>query len=398
MSFREELERMQRGELSAEEQERLLAEVEKQEAINEYLALRFDQEFPPPEAEVSVALKNESRRINRRIHLRLMGYALLSVAVIAASLALGIWYCDQAFYNPNEGIAQTYGGDGQFMADLAAFTELHSPGYVVSAADATRDGPGSYSLRIRQNDLFTGRELTTTERLVRGQLLGAGDSDVRDYWRFPVANAFGYRRGIIIWVDENGVEHRTPDPEQLAIQKEALAELPSSSQAAVFVTFSKDLTLSEYAKFWRKSQLAQLYPAYAAVVTEDDYLSDLLGFEPCGTGVLMKNPPDQEKYPYFELGGNMDALQNDPAPVWESHFRSLLSYLSEREEFLESMAAVNGISPWTYREALSYIDQNGIKVYGTLIHGGAQQILQLLEQDIVSDFYISDVRLSILSH
>ena len=88
--------------------------------------------------------------------------------------------------------------------------------------------------------------------------------------------------------------------------------------------------------------------------------------------------------------------ENRPA-VWEEHFHSLLRYLSGRPGFLEAMANVNGISPEYYQEALRYIDQNGIGIYGALVHGGARDILRLLEEEDIRDFYVENVKLSVLS-
>ena len=180
------------------------------------------------------------------MRLRLLGSACLAVLAVFLIAAAAVLFCDLSYYNPNKGIEARYGGDGQFLLDMAAFTELHSPGYTASYAEAVRSGPGSYDLRIRQNDLFWRRELSSFDRLVRGKTVGSGGRTANEYWRFPIANAFGYRQGLIVWVDENGVEHTEADPDTLADCREALAALPPSSRAAVYVTFGHDLSLEEF--------------------------------------------------------------------------------------------------------------------------------------------------------
>lgn len=394
MSFREMLEQVKAGRADPECKAAVKAEIEKHEAIADYLAERFDEQFsdqePPPSPETG--------RIARRVRFRLLGSACLAVLAVFLIASAAVLFCDLSYYNPNKGIEARYGGDGQFLLDMAAFTELHSPGYTASYAEAVHSGPGSYDLRIRQNDLFWGRELSSFDRLVRGKTVGSGGRTANEYWRFPVVNAFGYRQGLIVWVDENGVEHTEADPDALADCREALAALPPSSRAAVYVTFDHDLSLEEFdallARYGEK--VPDLYFAYAAVAARDGYQPGTLGFEPSGAGLVFENAPEEE-FPCFELALHDDEMEENRPAVWEEHFHSLLRYLSGRPGFLEAMANVNGISPEYYQEALRYIDQNGIGIYGALVHGGARDILRLLEEEDIRDFYVENVKLSVLS-
>ena len=393
MNFKESLERMKKGAASPEETREVEAEIEKYEAIGDYLAERFDALLPAPQGEGDPAAV---KRLSRRVGWRMFRNSLLALLLAAALTALGVAGCNLYYYNPNRGIQPVYSGDGQLMIDLSAFAELHFPGYTVNWAEARRDGPGSYQIQLQMGNLFAGSSQTTTERIVRNRALGSG-SAVRDYWKFPVANAFGYRAGTLSWVDENGGEHHSSDPGELERQRAALEELPASCQAEAYVTFSKDLTLEEFSQLYGQYGREQpdLYFAYAAVTSADRYMRSTLGFRPSFSGMILENLPE-EQYPLLGLGNHEEELEQDRVKAWETHFRSLLGYMADRPEFIRAMFEVNSISENYYRETLSYIDENGVNIYGALIQGSRDDILRFLEEESLRDFYVSDVRLSVL--
>lgn len=93
-----------------------------------------------------------------------------------------------------------------------------------------------------------------------------------------------------------------------------------------------------------------------------------------------------------------EELDKDPVGIWQTHFESLLSYLTDRQEFLQAMANVNNIGPWFYQDIQAYIKENGMQIYGILAQGSADQVLSFLEQENIDGFNVADVKLSILSH
>lgn len=390
-AFRDIFERFQNGTATEEETALIREEIEKHEAIEGYIADEFDRMLP------EIPKENEAfagKRISRKVHLRILGMVLLVLAVIGLLVFAGICICDRYFYDPNEGIQPHYGSDGQLMLDMWAFNELHSPEYTTTGAEAWRDSPGCYQVLLYQTNLMTGAQETVMERIAYGKAerIG-GEYALTAYWRLPLANAFGYREGKMYEEKENGdlVPWSSGDQWQL----DALKELPSSCQASVYITFPKDLELREFAALYEKWRDRELYFMYAAVAGNDGAIMTTTGFSPTGSGIVLQNEP--EEYPYFQILDHNDEIDRNLAGVWEKHFRDLLTYLSNREPFLEAMASVNGISPEDYREILSYIDQNGVNVYGVLLSGDVKSILSFMEEETAVDFYVHDVRLSVLS-
>ena len=389
--FLDILERFKNGAATDEEVAIVNEEIEKHAAIEEYLAEEFENTMPDtPDNDDDGA----GKRIARKVRFRIVGSVLIALLVIGALAAMVVYACNSFYYDPNKGIEEIYGGDGQLLIDMWVFNELHSPEYTTMNAEAWRDSPGCYQLRISQTNLFTGREEILTERIVRGEAVMANDRAISGYWRFPIGNAFGYREGGVVYIDENGTEHRNSTEEMLQELIDEIKLLPASSRVEVYITFEHDLTLDEFAQFKNKWS-DDLWFLYAAVLSREGYIPNTLGFSPDGGGIMLETLPSE--YPYMQLFNHYDELQTDPAYVWEQHFRSLLNHLIDRPQFLEALANINGISPHYYKEVLEYIDQNGMLVYGALISGTGEDVLSFLENEDLADFYVSDVRLSALS-
>lgn len=386
--FRDLLERYKNGTATLEESACVREEIEKHEAISNFLADEFNENLPSmEEADDMLSAKSLSRKVNFKLF-RTVLFVVLSISVLAAAVIGG---CNLYFYNPNQGIQPVYGGDGQLLVDMMAFTELHSPGYSTYWAKAWRDGPGAYQVRIRQQNLFKGETESHSERIVHGNTLG-NDSDMpNDYWHFPLLNAFGDREGKFTY-EENG-NQVTPSAEGQAETLKSLAQLPDSCRAAVYVTFSNDLTLEQFADLYQKWN-GKLTFYYVAVVSDDDYMASTIGFSPDSSGtVLEENTPDEAEYPYFQLL-RASGAEAERAEIWSKHFDSLLRYMSGRARFLDAMASVNGINAEYYRKVLDYVNENGMHIYGVLISGNVREVREFLTQEAYYDFYVSGVRLS----
>lgn len=125
-------------------------------------------------------------------------------------------------------------------------------------------------------------------------------------------------------------------------------------------------------------------------------MGQTIGFAPDYVGISLENV-SQEKYPYFQLLGDNKDIREERVRIWETHFKTLLQYLSERSLFLNAFFNINEISDSFYKRALDYVEENGVKAYGTLIYGRRDDVLSFLEQTDYFDFYINDVKLSNLS-
>ncbi len=127
-------------------------------------------------------------------------------------------------------------------------------------------------------------------------------------------------------------------------------------------------------------------------------LMHLIGFNPNFNDELSSNRrPDPEKYPIFYLlDFREDSVLSEkdyPKAISEAygiHFRSRLDYLRNREEFVD-IFDYNYFKTDFYEDALAYIDEHGVKTYGVLVFGTAEEFLENIDDIPYDTLRINEV-------
>lgn len=390
MSFRELMEKYRDGSATPEERELFERELEKYEALSEYAAEREDGELSIPAGEAE-----EAGRISRAVRRRFRRAALLAAVLVLAVLAAvfgGLRLYEASCYDPNRGVAEKYGGDGQFMLDTAVCTELFSPGFITSYASAERTGPASYQVSVRQQNLFFG-ETETFTGLVSGGAFTDWNMVDRCFFRQPVVNALQWKLGNFAWQDTDGKISFVPPDDLQKQQEQELRELPESARVLTYFTFREDMPLGEFEAFYREITQQEKSTILYVAVRGGDGQHSVMGFEPTGTGIVLGDRYDEERYPALELSNHENPQS---AEAWETHFTSMLSYLADREEFLSALHHNLNATELSY--TLSYVEENGMQVYGFLMQSRPQDVLAVLEREEIQTMYVENARLSPLSH
>ena len=390
MSFRELMEKYRDGSATPEERELFERELEKYEALSEYAAEREDGELSIPAGEAE-----EAGRVSRAVRRRFRRAALLAAVLVLAVLAAvfgGLRLYEASCYDPNRGVAEKYGGDGQFMLDTAVCTELFSPGFITSYASAERTGPASYQVSVRQQNLFFG-ETETFTGLVSGGAFTDWNMVDRCFFRQPVVNALQWKLGNFAWQDTDGKISFVPPDDLQKQQEQELRELPESARVLTYFTFREDMPLGEFESVYREITQQEKSTILYVAVRGGDGQHSVMGFEPTGTGIVLGDRYDEERYPALELSNHENPQS---AEAWETHFTSMLSYLADREEFLSALHHNLNATELSY--TLSYVEENGMQVYGFLMQSRPQDVLAVLEREEIQTMYVENARLSPLSH
>lgn len=398
MNYHEMLDRLSRGELSRDEAALLEKEIERHEAIEDYLANRLDDEIrpePDDDTPADMAVQAIARGVKKRF--RRMGMFVFLAVLLTAALCIGIFfavrvYWQSASYDPNDGVGTSaiYNASGQFYIDMRAYLELFCPGYTLISAEAIPEGGGTYALSATLTDTFTWKNEPWTDTLVRGKLKAGYES----LWPYPIGNAFGYREG---WIRTGG---QTGDAGQRQTYTDELSRLPETTRAAAYYTFTEPLTLEALKTLM--DEHPDLTITYAAVKTNDDYrpyTGYTMGFNPYGMFYLLEYDsfPDPEKYPYYELSSYSQALEENPAPIWEEHFKTLLRLMRDSSEFRRAMTPLGEGVFGHFEEELTYIEENGVTIYGIYATGQAQAVLELEKSSSIFSFYVDNVMFSSLA-
>ncbi len=388
MNYEELLKKYRQGQTTEEETRRIEEDIEKFEAISVYLEETLEEERTGLEIEEADA--KDIRRIKGKVNRKVFFYSFSGAAVLIAIILLINLICSQIFYNPNKGIREIYGGDGQLMLDLSVYTEMHNPGYIVNQAHAEPDWFGKYGLSVTWGRLFTGEEEKAYINLVRGKVKESGNVE-RSFKGTSIYHAIGTKLGMVIYEGKDDTSMDLAKAE-LQNQQEHIAALPESAYLAVNITFPEAKTVEEMLKF--ADQYRGVSIIYNYVESKTGALQ-MNGFGFDRAGII----PDQteeinQKYPYlWTLGEDMDS--GDRAEKWTLHYESMLKYLSERGEFIDMMTdAVSGWSSVDYKEELETVKKEGIHIVGMQIHGKRQDILDIIASGEIDGMDILDVKVS----
>ena len=179
MRYHELIELYKAKELSEQERQRVEQDIERQEAISEYLFEREEQEaleFGFDREESAQEEKDEhtdqksdqkadefTRRVNRAIRQAFikMGAAVCAVTLVIVLLILFVLpeAVSMFYYDPGRIVGENeYGGGttNQMSLDMAVYTELMVPGEYRYNVQVDDRGYGDYDITIYQNVSFTG--------------------------------------------------------------------------------------------------------------------------------------------------------------------------------------------------------------------------------------------------
>ena len=397
MTYRELLTLYKEGELSEDQKVLVEQELEKAQAINDYLADEieeyFGQEKEDKQEDLNYDQKNNvkikksiKKAVNRRLA-SVVGISVISVFIIILVIQNIISpLVASRYYDPTKKtVGQEYHQDLCF--DLSAITEVSMPGYGVSSVDKVENlGFGEYNIGFTRYNTFTRDKTIINTKINKGIHQGPyEDFHADDYVAFTE-----------FWDCEEGTEEYK---EYLDINKqfsdieiEHVKELPSTSYISAWVRFSHDLNMEELYEVIH--EYSNVNFEWIAVRTAKNQGQQLMGFSTNSNSSCM-DTLNKEKYPGFKLI-DIRYLPNDKtsyelhmADIYETHFTSLLKYLVDRKDVIPSLLGYS--INYDYQSAFDYIQTNGINTYGAFVYGEASDLLELYESGTIMTFDINNV-------
>ncbi|MBQ6797367.1 MAG: anti sigma factor C-terminal domain-containing protein, partial [Clostridia bacterium] len=297
MTFREIIKLYKEGTLPEEEKAALEAEIEKHEAISDYL---FDDAdipgFEPVESEgdtQSNKTDKDSEKftavINASIRRAFVRTGIIVGSVVLAAVLAVIFvlpgFVSLFYYNPDEvvGISE-YGFETERLdLDLSVYTELFLPTKYRNEAIIEAEGYGEYNIVIPQISSSTGRHLSVSGKLTRGELLMY---DPNFFVQAPV-NAFVINSDDYHLFSGTGAAGSSSD---------AFAALEELSDGTYYSAYFSLKELTEYEDFykWYSSRDLPCSELWCGVYTSN-ISTDHLGFCPELSGKCIDW--DRETYP-----------------------------------------------------------------------------------------------------
>lgn len=423
MNYKELLNRYKKGLVSEEEKQLVEEELEKQAAFEEYTSEIFDEELNDITQSPSMEIHNEEttklkRSVNRRLRKVVRTSVLAIIALyfivffVISGIVDGLYYDPAAVSKPKEGGYQF----PDFKYDMQAYISLNMPGYSMNSLTfEDSKGFGKYEVSYSMKNLFTESEQRYFVDISRGKLTTKMDgifSTKNRFWLWEgferIRNDFSKDERIQQDFSGDGSENAITfwDREILRKNKETmryLNELNPLSYISMSIAFKEDLTMEDF------YYMSKDYPTFdfkwvgIRTVEPGFHWSEnqpmhLIGFNPNSNDEASSSQrPDFDKYPFFYLSDTWRFSKAeekvDPksiSEIYETHFKSRLEYLRDRETFV-GIFDYNYYKTDFYDEALKYIDENGIKTYGVLVHGTAAEFLQNIDNIPYDSIYINEV-------
>lgn len=401
MTYKELLRLYKKGELSDEMKAKVKEDIDRQEAISEFL---FENDEIPElresclEAEIaddnsSVDEKNFQKMIKKSIRKAFIklgaavGVILLAL-LIAANAALP-HIADAIYYDPTKITGNTTNNNqiNRLSVDTTIYTELFTPGYYRTDAWATGEGYGRYNIQIFQNFSKNGQIKNAYGTIDKGRLTMFDDT----VFRLPPQNAF-VSEGVkdLLGYDGTGAAGNT----ETAINK--LSSLNSEDYYVTYVTFNEIMSYDELVAWSIENGIT---PDWCAVCRyqgpeEDNYAThDILGFNYNSYGSEFVY--DTEKYPYLNFYDVINSVKtklidNVSADVMESHFTSLLRYIIDNKDFCRM--AGRQISDDELKMYIHSVENYGLTIYGFVITAQKDKILEISKNENVNYIYTEPLR------
>lgn len=87
-------------------------------------------------------------------------------------------------------------------------------------------------------------------------------------------------------------------------EEQELRELPESARVLTYFTFREDMPLGEFESVYREITQQEKSTILYVAVRGGDGQHSVMGFEPTGTGIVLGDRYDEERYPALELSNH----------------------------------------------------------------------------------------------
>lgn len=382
MTYRELLELYKSGKLDEIRKKQIEADIEKQDAISEYL---FDESKIPGFDDLGTAesyAETEADEkfisyVQKSIRKAFIKAGTVTGAVVLAIILFVIFvlpdFVSLFYYSPAKIIDEEY-SINQMSLDMAVYTDMFMPGDYRDAVITEDLGYGKYRIKIWQHQSIDGNFENVDGIIERNKLI-LYDSDSL---RLPNFNIFVPGREIMGSVATDG-----DTGERIGLngtRKEAdkaIGELDESKYYRVYVTLKDMMAYEDFYKWYVKFGIPDYY-LWCAVGACDEtgmIISPNMGFNVLPGGTCFRW--DKEKYPYLSLT-DLDGVVEDTGngEIMKTHFISMLSYLRDNDDIVKMM----NTGDVDFDSIIESVEKDGLNIYGFFVVAQKKDILKLREQ------------------
>lgn len=384
MKYSELLKLYKEGKLPEEEKKTVENDIERQEAISEYLYLNDEEDIVTKENnkvynETGNAkdFTKEIRASIRRAFIKAgiaVGAALLILMIIAQTALPKI--ADKFYYEPTTLIPEPeHGGVYHYDSvsdEMRVYSELLMPHLSIDKVLAIGKGYGEYSFEMMTaaNPDSLNAHVYVGE-IKRGRITFFNTSDVR-----PVAWDLFERRPIIVEDLSMKISDKK-NYQSRRLERKDVESFADTGKYMAYVTFDSVIGYDDTISFCEKYNLKNPWVCFV----NDDYYYPV-GFYPYlkERGATISVVKD---YPYlFGYKDDMELMKKEGNPMTEDaakqHLVSMMRYMDDHKKFFKMMEAYHR-SEIVPANSAKYIEKNGIQIYGVSVIIDKTTMLELME-------------------
>lgn len=427
MTYRQILDEYKKNALPEEKQKEVAADIEKHEAISDYLYEEseipdINEAFSEPNENTcgcngsgcdpgpAGSITDSAQRaedftavVNRSIK---KAFLKLGITVFAAAALLILFVqfilpgiVDNFYYDPTERVSQPTDSfiENRMSRDIGTYTELVMPETHRTDVTAESLGYGKYNISIHQNLSYTGFFSTATGEVIRGKLRLFNE----DILRKPTGNAFGWSQ---IYVDFKNGEYLTKSLTELYkitdenmkndVEEGEIMHGAAGSPEQSLETIKglhDDMPYYAYVTFERMLDFSQVEKIIDPADKDDFMITEpWLAVDT----YPRSNAPDGSSYGYITTLPKIGFIVQDQDNVSENeelqqkHFTDMLDYMAEQTDFLKMFDE----DPQTFADASQLIKKNGLHIYGMGCTVSKSTMLKLMEFDNVREIYVKNIQ------
>jgi len=400
MTYRELIQLYKNGTLDEENRKQVEADIERQDAISEYL---FEQDtadsFFSVNDEMSSAgiadiksEKNEEAEAFTALVKKTIRNAFIKTGIIVGAVVL-VFVCfvmfavpqivDCFYYDPGK-IAwksEKYEGrvENQLSMDVATYSELFLPGVYRYTANVIGKGTAEYDVTIEQNMSYTGQFTDVSGTIKKGKMMLYNPNVLSGKIVGLVSNSFVPAEDKVEDYYSEKIDYSKQD---------SLNELEDNQTYIAYMTLNDVVSFADFSKWDDENEVGANWCAICQkdemhAEGEPEYCCDSmpLGFRYNDSAVSVGY--DCQKYPLLRLC-NIEA-EKEEGYDWEmtdenmtQHVISMLRYMDDQKEFTEMMGKDVDFQTWA-----SNVEKYGLNIYGFVIVGDKEYISRVGEMDEV---------------
>ncbi len=401
MTYREILKLYKQGKLEEEKQKEVEADIEKQNAISEYLfeedtipGMEFREENNEEEGVEAEQDNYFLKMINRSIKRAFIKMGVTIGAVVLIIVLMIVFalpgFVSLFYYDPGKVIGENQSNGrktNQISMDMAVYTELFVPGYYRSRVEVDDLGYGKYDICIKQETSINGVFTDLSGKINKNNMILYDTNVIKR----PVQNVFMRTEGteglpFTSYANEESGEMEYGGPAGTA--EEAKAELQKLDDKDYYIAYVTLDKVTDYEEFMKWFETMELSDPWCSVYLEDEYgtlPTYNIGFMTYTDSYSMCY--DEKEYPGL-------AYPDIPYKVPDkeeakTHFLSILKYMSQQKRFLKMMGEEMSVD---YNRMIELVKKDGLQLNGFAIVADKAELLALAEEEKAIYIYTVPIR------